>query len=558
MRLNSEISCLTPNPSALLWEATWIDPALRRMAETAAARSGLSVEAWLERAIRKTCCASLAPDAADEATPKARSATGVLTRAQRDAAREPVRWPITAAARRGPAAVAARQHPTPVAGAPVAAAGAMVARRRRAPRPLAPKQSWRRVPLYAAASVVAVLVLIGVIAASQPRFRLGANNPSLPTRYGADEGAGPRTASRPMMPAMITPAVATYFRDPASAPAPAAIGIGAEPPVSVAIATAPVACSTPTVVAEAAALVATRPQPVEMVALPAQSSGAPIVMPSPFAPSPASGIATPGTVAAASRASAAASAAPTTEDPIAPALGRGPEGNHPPPKDGSTQIAMAEIGVLPAPTIAPVGPGGPGGEAQVAAELDARAKAGDPMAEFRLGILYAVGKGVPRDYGRAASWLRASAESGVADAQYDYGMMCDKGLGVARDAAEAARWYAKAAQQGHAPAALNLGYAYAQGLGVVRNLPQAARWFRRAAEAGQVTAQFNLAYMYERGAGVAKSKIEAYAWYSVAAAKGDREAQQGMARIAARLTPREMQLGATRSGVIRQSVAAAN
>jgi Sel1 repeat len=465
---------------------------------------------------------------------------------------------VRAAQRGAPAAAQAHLHPAAPVRAPFAAVGAILARSRQAPLPVAPKQPWHSMPLYAAASVAAVLLLIAVIAASQPRFRLGADNPSLPTRYGANLGAGPRTANRPVMPATIAPAVRTFFHDPAIDRAPTPIAVAAQPPVSVAIATAPVACSTPAVVTEAAALVTTHPQPVEMAAMPAQSSGALIVMPLPFAPSRASSIANPGPFAAAIRVSAAARVAPVAGDPIAPALDRGPEGDRPPSKDASTQIAMAQIGALPAPTIATVRPGEPGVEAQVAAALDARAKAGDPIAEFRLGILYAVGQGVPRDYARAASLLRASAESGFADAQYDYGTLCDKGLGVARDAAEAARWYAKAAQQGHAPAALNLGYAYARGVGVVRNLSEAARWFRLAAGAGQVNAQFNLAYMYEQGAGVAKSQIEAYAWYSVAAAKGDRESQQGMARIAARLAPHEMQLAATRSDVIKRSIAVPN
>ena len=43
------------NLTALRWDSAVIDPALRRMAEIAAQRAGLSVEAWMERAIRKAC-----------------------------------------------------------------------------------------------------------------------------------------------------------------------------------------------------------------------------------------------------------------------------------------------------------------------------------------------------------------------------------------------------------------------------------------------------------------------------------------------------------------------
>ena len=83
---------------------------------------------------------------------------------------------------------------------------------------------------------------------------------------------------------------------------------------------------------------------------------------------------------------------------------------------------------------------------QIAAELDTRANAGDPIAEFRLSILYPVGKGVSGDYSHAESLPSASQESGLAEAQYHHGMMCDKGQSVARDASEA-RCYVKAARR---------------------------------------------------------------------------------------------------------------
>lgn len=97
---------------------------------------------------------------------------------------------------------------------------------------------------------------------------------------------------------------------------------------------------------------------------------------------------------------------------------------------------MTQIGAPLAPTIVPASAHGAGAEAQITAELDATANAGDPISEFRLGILYAL----PTIGVGAASLLRASAESGRAEVQCDCGMRCDKGPGVARDASEAARW----------------------------------------------------------------------------------------------------------------------
>ncbi len=55
MSLSSDLNDPRRNLSALRWDAAWIDPALRRMAEAAAERAGIPVETWMERAIRKAC-----------------------------------------------------------------------------------------------------------------------------------------------------------------------------------------------------------------------------------------------------------------------------------------------------------------------------------------------------------------------------------------------------------------------------------------------------------------------------------------------------------------------
>jgi TPR repeat protein len=82
-------------------------------------------------------------------------------------------------------------------------------------------------------------------------------------------------------------------------------------------------------------------------------------------------------------------------------------------------MAIAQIPTPPALTVARVTPGGAGPEALIVAELNVSANARDPIAEYRLGILYAVGKGVIRDYSHAVLPLRTSAVSGFAGAQYD-------------------------------------------------------------------------------------------------------------------------------------------
>jgi TPR repeat protein len=203
------------------------------------------------------------------------------------------------------------------------------------------------------------------------------------------------------------------------------------------------------------------------------------------------------------------------------------------------QPAPEIVAVAPKPLMLP-GDKEPTDPAQLALWLAPRAAAGDAIAQYRLGALYAMGKGVERDYARAEPLLRASAEAGLAEAQFDYGVLLENGFGVGADAEAAARWYREAAAQGSAEAALNLGYAAAKGTGMRKDLADAARWFHRAAELGAADGQYNLAYLYEYGAGVPKSLANAYLWYIIAAAQGDDGARQAAERVARELSPKQL------------------
>ena len=179
--------------------------------------------------------------------------------------------------------------------------------------------------------------------------------------------------------------------------------------------------------------------------------------------------------------------------------------------------------------------------------LEQRAKNADAIAQYRLGVLYALGQGVQQDYTHAAELFKASAEGGIAEAQYNIAVLYDEGLGIGRDPVQAFAWYQKAAAQGNANAAFNLGVAYSNGSGVPQSMDQAAQWFQRAATAGVLNAQFNLALLYERGDGVPVSQVEAYAWYSAAAAHGDTGAAQRRGNLAATLTPAKLKEARTRA-----------
>ena len=113
--------------------------------------------------------------------------------------------------------------------------------------------------------------------------------------------------------------------------------------------------------------------------------------------------------------------------------------------------------------------------------------------------------------------VQERAKAGNAMAQYNLGLMYDKGEGVPQDKAEAVKWYRKAAEQGDADAQVNLGFMYGNGDGVPQDDTEALKWHRKSAEQGHGFAQNNLATMYRLGDGVPEDYTKAYMFYNLAA-----------------------------------------
>ena len=109
-------------------------------------------------------------------------------------------------------------------------------------------------------------------------------------------------------------------------------------------------------------------------------------------------------------------------------------------------------------------------------ELAPDAKAGDPKAQYYMGLLYAHGRGVEKDPAEAAAWFRKAAEQGSTEAQFDLGHLYRRGAGVPQDDAAAVAWWTKAADAGDTFAQSSLAEMYLDGRGVERDLAQAYKW----------------------------------------------------------------------------------
>lgn len=135
------------------------------------------------------------------------------------------------------------------------------------------------------------------------------------------------------------------------------------------------------------------------------------------------------------------------------------------------------------------------------------ARAGDPRAQYYLGVIHRRGLRGVKNHRLAADWFAKAARKGYGPAQFSLGVAFELGLGRAKDAARAARWYRLAARQGIAEAAFNLGALHERGDGVEGNPAQAAVLYRQAARAGLARAQYNLGLLYGEGQGVDRKSV---------------------------------------------------
>jgi TPR repeat protein/capsular polysaccharide biosynthesis protein len=189
----------------------------------------------------------------------------------------------------------------------------------------------------------------------------------------------------------------------------------------------------------------------------------------------------------------------------------------------------------------------------------AAARAGNPEAQYRLGLAYARGEGVIRHppdavrwYGRAAEqghleaqfqlsliylhgqrgagedWYRAAVASDRQAAEWNRDLWFASGISVPSDYAEALRWSGLAAEQGRAEAQANLGSLYLRGLGCAQDRAKARHWYELAAAQGNAEGEYGLGMIYANGLGVAVDLTAAARFYALAAEKDDDGAQTAL------------------------------
>jgi len=169
-------------------------------------------------------------------------------------------------------------------------------------------------------------------------------------------------------------------------------------------------------------------------------------------------------------------------------------------------------------------------EADEFSELKARAKSGDAVAQYNLGIFYdnkeAKTKTKIKYQKQAVDWYTKAAEQGLASAQFNLGRMYVTGKGITRDVELGVSWQLQAAEQGLAAAQFAMGKRYFSGAGLTQDYQQALDMFLRAAEQGLADAQNQLGVMHFQGEGVPKDNVQAHKWFNIAATSDDASAKR--------------------------------
>lgn len=115
-------------------------------------------------------------------------------------------------------------------------------------------------------------------------------------------------------------------------------------------------------------------------------------------------------------------------------------------------------------------------------------------------------------YGQALRWYFEAARAGDPQAQFLLGLKYETGTDVARDLATAADWYEKAAVQGYPEAQFKLATLLEHGRGREADPVAARQWYERAAQAGFGPAQYNLAVLKLNNASSDAERIDGLVW----------------------------------------------
>jgi len=173
--------------------------------------------------------------------------------------------------------------------------------------------------------------------------------------------------------------------------------------------------------------------------------------------------------------------------------------------------------------------------------LESAAKAGSPMAHYRLAVKSLAGE--KPDLLQGYGHLLTAATGGLLEAQNELGLLYLSGKLAAADAPAGVAWLTRAAQGGMALAQNNLGALFEQGAGVPQNIANAGQLYSLAANQGHAGATLALARLYSKGTGVVADLPKAWALATLAAERGEETAKKFASDLAEKFDDKQRAKG---------------
>lgn len=153
------------------------------------------------------------------------------------------------------------------------------------------------------------------------------------------------------------------------------------------------------------------------------------------------------------------------------------------------------------------------------------AEAGDPMAQFNMGVGLVSGQFGAADTAGGSAWISRAAEQGLVDAQFYVGSCFLHGTGfmgtigapTTKDPRAAVKYFRRAAEQKHPISMYNLGICLIKGVGVASDYIEAVHFLKLSAEQKCPQAAHELGILYSNGFGVSKDQHEGIKYFTIAA-----------------------------------------
>lgn len=161
--------------------------------------------------------------------------------------------------------------------------------------------------------------------------------------------------------------------------------------------------------------------------------------------------------------------------------------------------------------------------------LHPAADAGDPVAQYSLGLMFKDGLRGASDMAAAEGLFKQAANQGHAGAAFELGLLHRDGLNGRTDNVMAVAWLRRAASSGYEWAQYELGRHYYDNTSDPGNRQRAATYWQYAAGQGNARAALALGMMLKDGDGVAADVNAAGNWLRLALVQGMTEAERPLA-----------------------------